>query len=95
MLLSLLDKHNTKPTGWKERGQVSELTGHSRCQLPGCAVGHVHNGGGSLVHHHLVLVPQAALDEVKQGAVVTIRKSQSIDTMRSDQVAPVRFFRDA
>lgn len=46
-------------------------TRHSGSQLPGGAVGHVDNGRRSLVHHHLVLVPQAALDEVKQGAVVT------------------------
>lgn len=52
------------------------LTWNSRRQLSGRAVGHVHNGRGSLVHHHLILVPQAALNEVKQGAVVTIQKKE-------------------
>lgn len=46
-------------------------TRHSWGQLPGCTVGHVDDGRGSLVHHHLVLVPQTALDEVEQWAVVT------------------------
>lgn len=47
------------------------LTRHSGSQLPGSAVGHMDNGRGSLIHHHLILVPQAALNEVKQGAVMT------------------------
>lgn len=34
----------------------------------------MHDGRGRLVHHHLVLVPQAALDEVKQRAVVTVNE---------------------
>lgn len=46
------------------------LTGYSRSQLPGSAVGHVDDGRRSLVHHHLVLIPQATLNEVKQRAVV-------------------------
>lgn len=54
--------------GW---GPGGALTGHGRGQLPGGAVWHVNDGGGRFVHHHLVLVPQAALDEVKQGAVVS------------------------
>lgn len=60
------------------RGEKNKwvLTWNSRRQLSGRAVGHVHNGRGSLVHHHLILVPQAALNEVKQGAVVTIQKKE-------------------
>lgn len=46
------------------------LTGYSGSQLPGSAVGHVDDGRCSLVHHHLVLIPQAALNEVKQRAVM-------------------------
>lgn len=49
---------------------VCVLTGYSGSQLPGSAVGHVDNGRRSLVHHHLVLIPQAALDEVKQRTVM-------------------------
>lgn len=58
------------------KGVSKVLTRHSRGQLPGCTVGHVDNGRGSLIHHHLILVPQAALDEVKQGAVVTENKTE-------------------
>lgn len=47
------------------------MTRHSRGQLPGSAVGHMDNGRGSLIHHHLVFVPQAALNEVEQGTVMT------------------------
>lgn len=36
----------------------------------------MHDGRGRLIHHHLILVPQAALDEVKQRAVVTVKESK-------------------
>lgn len=54
-----------------EWGVSKLLTRHSRGQLPGCTVGHMDDGRSSLIHDHLILVPQAALNEVKQGAVVT------------------------
>ena len=51
------------------------LTRHSGGQLSGGAVWHVDDGRGRFVNHHLVFVPQAALDEVKQGAVVSVKRN--------------------
>lgn len=48
------------------------------------------NGGGGLVHHHLVLVPQAALNEVEQRAVVTERtkaESSSVNHLQGSLCA--------
>lgn len=74
------------------RGEKNKwvLTWNSRRQLSGRAVGHVHNGRGSLVHHHLILVPQAALNEVKQGAVVTIQKNKKIKVNKQFQSSPFK-----
>lgn len=58
------------------------LTRDGGCQLTGGTVGHVDNGGGSFVNHHLMFVSQAALDEVKQWAVVPVKATyKTINTL--------------
>lgn len=66
---------------------VRVLTGHSGSQFPGGAVWHVDDGRRRLVHHHLVLVPQAALDEVKQRAVVADGTETEEHTVNNPSVA--------
>lgn len=53
-------------------------TWHGGGQLSGGAVGHMDDGGRGFIHHHLILVPQAALDEVEQRAVVTAHKNTNL-----------------
>lgn len=70
--------------------EVWTLTRHGRGQLPGSAVGHMDDGRGSFIHHHLVLVPQAALNEVKQRTVMTENKKTK-NVVNNLQVLEVSF----
>lgn len=65
-------------TGQKAKMQQQEvkyrrLTGHSRSQLTSGTVGHVDDGGSCFINHHLMFIPQAALNEVKQRAIVPVK----------------------
>ena len=54
---------------WFRRAAEELQDRHSGCQLLGRSVLHVDNSMGRLVNHHLTLVAQAALNEVKHGTV--------------------------
>lgn len=62
----------------KHGEKIQKRTRHSRGELSGGAVGHVDDGWGCFIHHHLMLIPQTALYEVKQRAVMSVREQTGV-----------------